>query len=166
MATTGGSTNAVLHLMAIAFEAGVELELEDFNRVAAKVPHLADTKPHGKYHMVDIDRIGGVPVVMQMLHDEGLLHADEITVTGQTVAENLAMLEVPAPDGEVIHAFEFHRCGFLEDGGVRAGEHADLRVMIHQVLAQLGDVPITMLLLQFGIFSACLVQYFHYVTHR
>mgnify|MGYP002870223443 FL=1 len=101
----GGSTNAVLHLMAIAFEAGVELELEDFNRVAAKVPHLADTKPHGKYHMVDIDRIGGVPVVMQMLHDEGLLHADEITVTGQTVAENLAMLEVPAPDGEVIHAF-------------------------------------------------------------
>ena len=101
----GGSTNAGLHLMAIAFEAGVELELEDFNRVAAKVPHLADTKPHGKYHMVDIDRIGGVPVVMQMLHDEGLLHADEITVTGRTVAENLAMLEVPAPDGEVIHAF-------------------------------------------------------------
>ena len=101
----GGSTNAVLHLMAIAFEADVELELEDFNRVAAKVPHLADTKPHGKYHMVDIDRIGGVPVVMQMLHDEGLLHADEITVTGRTVAENLAMLEVPAPDGEVIHAF-------------------------------------------------------------
>ena len=101
----GGSTNAVLHLMAIAFEASVELELEDFNRVAARVPHLADTKPHGKYHMVDIDRIGGVPVVMQMLHDEGLLHADEITVTGRTVAENLAMLEVPAPDGEVIHAF-------------------------------------------------------------
>ncbi|MDG1989345.1 MAG: dihydroxy-acid dehydratase [Acidimicrobiales bacterium] len=101
----GGSTNAVLHLMAIAFEAGVELELEDFNEVAAKVPHLADTKPHGKYHMVDIDRIGGVPVVMQMLHDEGLLHADEITVTGKTVAENLAMLDVPAPDGDVIHAF-------------------------------------------------------------
>ena len=102
----GGSTNAVLHLMAIAFEAGVELELEDFNEVAAKVPHLADTKPHGKYHMVDIDRIGGVPVVMQMLHDEGLLHADEITVTGKTVAENLAMLDVPAPDGDVIHAFD------------------------------------------------------------
>ena len=102
----GGSTNAVLHLMAIAFEAGVELELEDFNRVAAKVPHLADTKPHGKYHMVDIDRIGGVPVVMQMLHDEGLLHADEVTVTGKTVAENLAILDVPAPDGDVIHAFD------------------------------------------------------------
>ncbi len=102
----GGSTNAVLHLMAIAFEAGVELELEDFNKVAARVPHLADTKPHGKYHMVDIDRIGGVPVVMQMLHDEGLLHADEVTVTGKTVAENLAMLDVPAPDGDVIHAFD------------------------------------------------------------
>ena len=101
----GGSTNAVLHLMAIAFEAGVELELEDFNRVAARVPHLADTKPHGNYHMVDIDRIGGVPVVMQMLLDEGLLNGEEVTVTGQTVAENLALLDVPAPDGEVIHAF-------------------------------------------------------------
>ena len=102
----GGSTNAVLHLMAMAFEADLELELEDFNRVAARVPHLADTKPHGKYHMVDIDRIGGVPVVMQMLLDEGLLHGDEITVTGRTLAENLAMLDVPAPDGEVIHAFD------------------------------------------------------------
>ena len=102
----GGSTNAVLHLMAMAFEADLELELEDFNRVAARVPHLADTKPHGKYHMVDIDRIGGVPVVMQMLLDEGILHGDEITVTGHTVAENLAMLDVPAPDGDVIHAFD------------------------------------------------------------
>jgi dihydroxy-acid dehydratase len=80
--------------------------LEDFNRVAARVPHLADTKPHGKYHMVDIDRIGGVPVVMQMLLEEGILHGDEITVTGRTVAENLAMLDVPAPDGDVIHAFD------------------------------------------------------------
>ncbi|MCS5679588.1 MAG: dihydroxy-acid dehydratase, partial [Acidimicrobiales bacterium] len=102
----GGSTNAVLHLMAIAFEADLELDLEDFNRVAARVPHLADTKPHGKYHMVDIDRIGGVPVVMQMLLDEGLLYGDEVTVTGRTVAENLAMLDVPAPDGDVIHAFD------------------------------------------------------------
>ncbi|MDG2429022.1 MAG: dihydroxy-acid dehydratase [Acidimicrobiales bacterium] len=111
----GGSSNAVLHLMAIAFEAGVELELEDFNRVAARVPHLADTKPHGKYHMVDIDRIGGVPVVMQMLQEEGLLHADEITVTGKTVAENLAMLDVPEPDGDVIHTFDdpIHALGGL-----------------------------------------------------
>jgi len=101
----GGSTNAVLHLLAIAFEAGVELELEDFNKVAARVPHLADTKPHGNYHMVDIDRIGGVPVLMRMLLEEGLLHGDEITVTGRTMAENLDLLDPPAPDGEVIHAF-------------------------------------------------------------
>ena len=101
----GGSTNAVLHLLAIAFEAGVELELEDFNKVAARVPHLADTKPHGNYHMVDIDRIGGVPVLMRMLLDEGLLHGDEVTVTGRTMAENLDLLDPPAPDGEVVHAF-------------------------------------------------------------
>ena len=102
----GGSTNAVLHLLAIAFEADVALELDDFNRVAARVPHLADTKPHGNYHMIDIDRIGGVPVVLQMLLDEGLLHGDEVTVTGRTVAENLALLDPPAPDGEVVHAFD------------------------------------------------------------
>ena len=99
----GGSTNAVLHLLAIAHEARVELHLEDFNAVAARVPHLADTKPHGKYQMVDIDRVGGVPVVMQMLLEAGLFHGDEITVTGRTVAENLAMIDPPAPDGEVIH---------------------------------------------------------------
>ena len=99
----GGSTNAVLHLLAIAWEAGVELELDDFNKVAARVPHLADTKPHGQYHMADIDRIGGIPVVMKMLLDEGLLHGDEITVTGKTMAENLALLDPPGPDGDVIH---------------------------------------------------------------
>ena len=102
----GGSTNAVLHLLAIAWEAGVELELDDFNKVAARVPHLADTKPHGQYHMADIDRIGGVPVVMKMLLDEGLLHGDEITVTGQTMAENLALLDPPGPDGDVIHVLD------------------------------------------------------------
>ena len=102
----GGSTNAVLHLLAIAYEAEVELELEDFNRVAAKVPHLADTKPHGKYHMLDVDQGGGVPVVMQMLADEGLLHLDEITVTGKTVGENLALIKAPKPDGKVIHTFD------------------------------------------------------------
>ncbi len=102
----GGSTNAVLHLLAIAWEAGVELELHDFNKVAARVPHLADTKPHGQYHMADIDRIGGVPVVMKMLLDEGLLHGDEITVTGKTMAENLALLDPPDPDGDVIHVLD------------------------------------------------------------
>ena len=78
----GGSTNAVLHLLAIAYEAQVDLELDDFNKVAARVPHLADTKPHGQYHMVDIDRIGGVPVVMRELLDAGLLDGDCLTVTG------------------------------------------------------------------------------------
>jgi dihydroxy-acid dehydratase len=100
----GGSTNAVLHLLAIANEARVELELDDFNKVAARVPHLADTKPHGKYHMADIDRIGGVPVVMAELLEAGLLHGDCLTVTGRTVAENLATLDPPRPDGEVVHA--------------------------------------------------------------
>ena len=99
----GGSTNAVLHLMAIANEAGVPLSLDDFNRIAAKVPHIADTKPGGKYHMTDIDRVGGVPVVMKHLLDAGLLHGDVMTVTGKTMAENLAELNPPAPDGEVIH---------------------------------------------------------------
>jgi len=99
----GGSTNAVLHLLAIANEARVELALDDFNRVAARVPHIADTKPHGKYHMVDVDRVGGLPMVMRELLEAGLLHGECITVTGRTVAENLAALDPPAPDGEVVH---------------------------------------------------------------
>jgi dihydroxy-acid dehydratase len=99
----GGSTNAVLHLLAIANEARVELELDDFNKVAARVPHLADTKPHGKYHMSDLDRIGGVQVVLQELLIAGLLHGDCMTVTGKTMAENLAALNPPAPDGDVVH---------------------------------------------------------------
>ncbi len=99
----GGSTNAVLHLMAIAHEARVDLALDDFNRIAAKVPHIADTKPHGKFHMTDIDRIGGVPVVMRELLDAGLLHGDCVTVTGRTMAENLGDLDPPAPDGVVVH---------------------------------------------------------------
>jgi dihydroxy-acid dehydratase len=99
----GGSTNAVLHLLAIANEARVGLELDDFNRVAARVPHIADTKPHGRYHMTDIDRIGGVPVIMKELLDAGLLHGQCLTVTGRTVAENLQVISPPAPDGEVVH---------------------------------------------------------------
>ena len=99
----GGSTNAVLHLLAIANEAGVALDLEDFNRIAAKVPHIADTKPGGKYHMTDIDRIGGVPVVLKHLLDAGLLHGDVMTCTGKTMAENLADINPPAPDGDVVH---------------------------------------------------------------
>jgi len=98
----GGSTNAVLHLLALANEAGVKLTLDDFNRIAAKVPHIADTKPGGRYHMTDIDRIGGVPVVMKHLLDAGLFHGDVMTCTGKTMAENLAELNPPAPDNDVI----------------------------------------------------------------
>ncbi len=99
----GGSTNAVLHLLAIANEAGVALDLDDFNRIAARVPHIADTKPGGKFHMSDVDRIGGIPVVLRHLLEEGMLHGDEITVTGKTMAENLAEIDPPAPDGTVIY---------------------------------------------------------------
>jgi len=102
----GGSTNAVLHLLAMANEAGVELHLDDFNRIAAKVPHIADMKPGGKYHMSDLDRVGGVPVVLKMLLDAGLLHGDVMTVTGKTMAENLAELNPPAPDGVVVHPLD------------------------------------------------------------
>src|SRR3954470_22395516 len=109
----GGSTNAVLHLLAIAYEAEVELSLHDFSRIGAKVPHLADVKPFGRHVMTDIDRIGGVPVVMKVLLDAGLLDGSALTVTGRTMAENLAELDAPAPDGTVIRALNdpIHRTG-------------------------------------------------------
>ena len=100
----GGSTNAVLHLLAIANEAQVELSLDDFNRIGDRTPHLADVKPFGKYVMSDIDKVGGIPVVMRALLDAGLLNADCMTVTGRTVAENLDDIAPVAPDGAVIHA--------------------------------------------------------------
>jgi dihydroxy-acid dehydratase len=99
----GGSTNAVLHLLAMAHEAEVELGLDDFNRIGRRVPHLADTKPHGRYHMADIDRIGGLPVVLAELLEAGLIDGDCLTVTGRTMAENLAEISPPAPDGNVVH---------------------------------------------------------------
>ncbi|PXY26981.1 dihydroxy-acid dehydratase [Prauserella muralis] len=98
----GGSTNAVLHLLAIANEAQVELTLDDFSRIGDRVPHLADVKPFGRHVMTAVDRVGGVPVVMKALLDAGLLHGDCLTVTGRTVAENLAELGPPELDGEVI----------------------------------------------------------------
>ena len=100
----GGSTNAVLHLLAIAHEAKVELSLADFTRVGSKVPHLADVKPFGKNVMTDVDRIGGVPVIMKALLDAGLLHGDALTVTGKTMAENLAHINPPDLDGKVLRA--------------------------------------------------------------
>ena len=100
----GGSTNAVLHLLAIANEAEVELTMADFDRVASRVPHLGDLKPFGRYVMNDVDRIGGVPVIMKALLDAGLLHGDCLTVTGKTVAENLAHIAPPDPDGKILRA--------------------------------------------------------------
>ena len=103
----GGSTNAVLHLLAIAAEARVELTLADFDRIGRRVPHLVDSRPHGRFLMSDIDRAGGIPTVMRMLLDAGLLHGDAITVTGRTLTENLDDLgAVPDPDGEVIRPLD------------------------------------------------------------
>ncbi|MDQ1621040.1 MAG: dihydroxy-acid dehydratase [Actinomycetota bacterium] len=111
----GGSTNAVLHLLAIAREAEVELSLDDFNRIGSKVPHLADVKPFGQYVMTDIDRVGGVPVVMRALLDADLMHGDVLTVTGRTLAENLADIAPPDVDGKVLRALHepIHRTGGL-----------------------------------------------------
>ncbi|GAC1442605.1 MAG: dihydroxy-acid dehydratase [Mycobacteriales bacterium] len=111
----GGSTNAVLHLLAIAHEARVELTLDDFNRIGDRVPHLADVKPFGKYVMTDIDRVGGVPVVMKALLDAGLLHGDALTCTGKTMRENLDAMDVAAVDGDVIRALgnPMHKTGGL-----------------------------------------------------
>jgi len=102
----GGSTNAVLHLLAIANEAEVDLSMEDFHRIGSKVPLLGDLKPFGKYVMTDIDRVGGIPVVLRALLDAGLLHGDCLTVTGKTMAENLADITPLDPDGEVLHAIK------------------------------------------------------------
>ncbi|HTY70989.1 MAG TPA: dihydroxy-acid dehydratase [Actinomycetes bacterium] len=111
----GGSTNAVLHLLAIAHEAEVELSLDDFSRIGERVPHLADVKPFGRYVMSDVDRVGGVPVVMKALLDAGLLHGDALTVTGRSVAENLESIAPPDPDGEIIRAMSrpIHATGGL-----------------------------------------------------
>jgi dihydroxy-acid dehydratase len=100
----GGSTNAVLHLLAIAYEAEVELHLEDFHRIGSKVPLLGDLKPFGKYVMTDVDRVGGIPVVLRMLLDAGYLHGDVLTVTGKTMAENLADINPPLADGDVLYS--------------------------------------------------------------
>jgi len=99
----GGSTNAVLHLLAIAAEAEVALSIDDFDHIGRRVPHIADTKPGGRYVMTDLDRIGGVPVVMKELLDAGLLHGDCLTVTGRSMGTELEAMDVPTPDGDVVH---------------------------------------------------------------
>ncbi|BAU98842.1 dihydroxy-acid dehydratase [Aurantimicrobium minutum] len=102
----GGSTNAILHLLAIAREADVDLTLDDFNKIADKVPHIGDLKPFGQYVMNDVDRVGGVPVVMKALLDAGLMHGDALTVTGKTLAENLEEMNLMPLDGEVIRTLD------------------------------------------------------------
>jgi dihydroxy-acid dehydratase len=102
----GGSTNAVLHLLALAYEANVELELADFHRIGAKVPLLADVKPFGRYVMSDVDTVGGVPVIMKALLDAKLLHGDCLTVTGKTIRENLESIQSPDPDGNILRAID------------------------------------------------------------
>ena len=102
----GGSTNAVLHLLAIAHEADVDLTLEDFNRIGARVPLLGDLKPFGRFVMTDVDKVGGIPVVMRALLDAGLLHGDCLTVTGKTMAENLAEIAPPEADGDILYSVE------------------------------------------------------------
>lgn len=109
----GGSTNAVLHLLAIAREAEVDLKLEEFNRISERVPHLGNLKPFGDFVMNDVDRVGGVPVVMKALLDAGLLHGDVLTVTGKTMAENLSQINPPDPDGKIIREMSnpIHKTG-------------------------------------------------------
>jgi dihydroxy-acid dehydratase len=123
----GGSTNAVLHLLAIAHEADVDLTLADFDRIGSRVPHLSDVKPFGRYVMNDVDRIGGVPVVMKALLDAGLIHGDALTVTGKSVAENLEAIDPPDPDGKVLRALDHpihHTGGITILGGSLAPDGA------------------------------------------
>ena len=124
----GGSTNAVLHLLAIAHEARVELSLGDFDRIGRRVPHVVDSRPHGRFVMSEIDEVGGIPVVMRQLLEAGLLDGDCLTVTGRTVAENLAELDIPDPDGDVIRPLDQPIHG---DGGL---------AILHGSLAPAGAV--------------------------
>ncbi|CAN5282577.1 dihydroxy-acid dehydratase [soil metagenome] len=111
----GGSTNAVLHLLAIAHEAEVDLSLDDFTRIGRKVPHLGDLKPFGRYVMNDVDRVGGIPVIMSALVDAGMMDGDCLTVTGATMAQNLAQLAPPPVDGTIVRSLDnpIHATGGL-----------------------------------------------------
>jgi dihydroxy-acid dehydratase len=102
VAATGGSTNAALHLPALAHECGIRFTFEDIERVAHRTPTIVDLKPGGRFVMLDLHRIGGVPVVLKALLDAGLLHGDCLTVTGKTLAENLAGVQVPGAEQEVL----------------------------------------------------------------
>ncbi len=161
----GGSTNGVLHLLAIAREAGVPLELDDFDRIARRTPHIADMHPGGRYMMVDLDRIGGVGIVLHELLEGGFLHGDVLTVTGKTMAENLSGVRLPegqdvvhpftrpisptgtlavlrgtlAPDGAVIKTAGLKRQTFRGRARVFEREEDAMDAIVHQRIAR-GDV--------------------------
>ena len=124
----GGSTNAVLHLLAMAFEAGVELELDDFTRIGARVPVLGDLRPSGKYGMSELIEIGGLQPLMKMLLEAGLLHGDCLTVTGRTLAENLADIDPYPADQDIVRGF---------DNPIKADSHL---VVLYGNLAPEGEV--------------------------
>lgn len=163
----GGSTNGVLHLLAIAREAGVPLELADFDRIARRTPHIADMHPGGRYMMVDLDRVGGVGIVLRELLDGGLLHGGALTVTGRTQAENLGEVRRPpgqdvvrplgepiapsgtlavlkgtlAPDGAVIKTAGLRRQTFRGPARVFEREEEAFDAIMHRRLSR-GDVVI------------------------
>jgi dihydroxy-acid dehydratase len=124
----GGSTNAVLHLLAIAHSAGVKLHIDDFTKIGRRVPVLADLKPSGKYQMAELVKVGGLTPLMKMLLDRGLLHRDCLTVTGRTVAENLQDVKPYAKDQDIIHGF---------DDPIKATSHL---VVFYGNLAPLGAI--------------------------
>ena len=106
-AAIGGSTNAVLHLLAIAQEVGVALEIDDFDRLSRRTPHIANLRPGGHYVMSDLHEQGGVPVILKRLLEAGLLHGEALTVTGQTIGEALdALPGLPAPDPDVVRPLD------------------------------------------------------------
>lgn len=140
----GGSTNAVLHLLAVAHEAGVPLEIDDFDRLSRRTPYLTDLRPGGRYVMADVDRAGGVPVVMKELLKAGLLHGDALTVTGKTVAENLEEFQ-GQPDGRVIYPVSSPRSptgGLVILKGNLAPEGAVMKVAGTKHLAHEGPARV------------------------
>ena len=140
----GGSTNVVLHLLAIAHEAGVSLSLDDFTRISDHTPYIADMRPGGKYVMADLDKVGGVPLVMKRLLKAGLLHGDALTVTGKTVAENLDTMDV-VEDQDIIYTLEQPLAptgGMVIVKGNLAPEGGVIKVAGNQHLQQQGPARV------------------------
>jgi len=140
----GGSTNAVLHLLAIAHEASVPLTIDDFDRLSRRTPYLTDLRPSGKYVMADMDKVGGVPTIMKELLNKGLLNGDALTVTGKTISENLAKFS-STPDNQVIHPISSPRSptgGLIILKGNLAPEGAVLKVSGSKSLNHTGPARV------------------------